>query len=392
MVLELNTYGGLLQSADSMRSALLAAPMTTIAWIHPNAASAGALISLACDSIYMAPGATFGAATVVNQAGEPAPPKYQSYMRGLMRATALAKGRDPAIAEKMVEPELALEGISPAGEVITFTDTEARQHGYSNGTVATFEGVLEAAGLQNLPVHQHENTWVEAVIQFLIHPAVASFLTMLILMGLFMELKSPGLGFPGLVAATAAALYFAPHYLEGMVTWLELILFFGGILCLILEIFIIPGFGVAGILGIVGVVGGLVLAVLNNDGFNFELVDRSTVLYHLSMTLLLAVVALLAVFWLGRSYFQNRRGQANPIVDFTTLRNPEDAPELLALVGHTAVAATDLRPSGYILHGDGRYPAESDSRWIPQGQTVRVLRIQNGTAIVNEAPQAAALG
>jgi membrane-bound serine protease (ClpP class) len=94
-------------------------------YINSDAASAGALISIACDSIYMSPGASIGAATVVDGSGEKAPDKYQSYMRSIMRSTAEENGRDPRIAEGMVDESFAIDSIKLEGQVITFSTSEA---------------------------------------------------------------------------------------------------------------------------------------------------------------------------------------------------------------------------------------------------------------------------
>ena len=133
ILLELNTFGGELDAADKIRTLLLNAPMPTLVFINNNAASAGALIAIACDSIYMASGSSIGAASVVNQNGEVMPDKYQSYMRSLMRATAEKNGRDPDIAQAMVDPDVRIVGISDSGKVLTFTTEEAMKNGFCEG-------------------------------------------------------------------------------------------------------------------------------------------------------------------------------------------------------------------------------------------------------------------
>src|SRR5690606_36512542 len=119
VLIRMNTFGGMVNFADSIRSRILDSPIPTIVYIDHNAASAGALISLACDKIYLSKGSSIGAASVVNQTGEIMPEKYQSYMRGLMRATADAKGRDPRIAEAFVDPNVDLPQWKQAGQVLT---------------------------------------------------------------------------------------------------------------------------------------------------------------------------------------------------------------------------------------------------------------------------------
>ncbi|MGW8316797.1 MAG: NfeD family protein, partial [Bacteroidales bacterium] len=269
MILHLNTYGGELAAADSIRTKLLNSPIPVHVFIDDNAASAGALISIACDSIYMKPGAKIGAATVVNQTGEQVPDKYQSYMRAMMRATAEAHGKDtivqesdtllvwhrnPAIAEAMVDPKLYVEGVSDTGQVLTFTATEAIANGYCEGTVESMTEVIEKLGIESYELKNYTPSPLDRVIGFLINPIVHGILIMVIIGGIYFELQSPGIGFPLAAAILAALLYFAPLYLEGLAENWELILFIVGVILIMVEIFAIPGFGVAGVAGIIAMI------------------------------------------------------------------------------------------------------------------------------------------
>jgi membrane-bound serine protease (ClpP class) len=194
-------------------------------FIDDNAASAGALIAIACDSIYMKPGGKIGAATVVNQTGEQVPDKFQSYMRATMRATAEAQGkdtivsgsdtllvwrRDPAIAEAMVDPKLYVEGISDTGQVLTFTANEAVLNGYSEGTAESMEEVIAKLGLEEYTLKTYTPSSMDKVIGFLINPLVSGVLIMIIIGGIYFELQSPGIGFALGASIVAALLYFAP--------------------------------------------------------------------------------------------------------------------------------------------------------------------------------------
>ena len=144
ILIHMNTYGGTLDDADSIRTKILNSRIPVYVFIDKNAASAGALISIACDSIYMAPGANIGAATVVNQQGEQMPDKYQSYMRSMMRSTAEAKNRDVDIAQAMVDPKVYVPGISDSGQVLTFTVSEAIKYDFCEAKLNSIEEVLES--------------------------------------------------------------------------------------------------------------------------------------------------------------------------------------------------------------------------------------------------------
>ena len=181
IVIHLNTYGGTVLDADSIRTKILNSPIPVYAFIDNNAASAGALIALSCDSIYMREGANMGAATVVNQTGQPMPDKYQSYMRSIMRATAEAQGkdtiisgqdtivkwrRDPKIAEAMVDQSLYIPGIIDTGKVLTMTPTEAIKYGFCEGMVSNIQQVIDKAGLENYVVKEYKPTTLEQFYRF----------------------------------------------------------------------------------------------------------------------------------------------------------------------------------------------------------------------------------
>jgi membrane-bound serine protease (ClpP class) len=211
--MRLNTFGGALDAADRMRTALLEAPFTTVSFIDHQAASAGALISLACDLIYMSPGSTVGSATVVNQNGEPMPEKYQSYMRSLMRATAQETGRDPELAEQMVNGET----------IVSLTTKEALEIGFSQGQAENITEVVDQLGYAHCEIHQYKETWLDKIIGFFLLPLVQALLLMGMIGGVVFELKTPGVGFPLGLAIVCAICYFSPLFLEGMVQYWEVI-------------------------------------------------------------------------------------------------------------------------------------------------------------------------
>lgn len=196
VLIHMNTYGGLLDAADSIRTLLLNSPIPVYVFIDNNAASAGALISIACTRIYMRKGGSIGAATVVTENAEALPDKYQSYMRSMMRSTAEARGRDPRIAEAMVDARIAVPGVNDSGKVLTLTATEAMQHGYCDGLAENEKEVLQQAGFSNHTIIRFEASWLDNFIGWLMHPAVSGILILLMLGGLYYELQHPGIGLP----------------------------------------------------------------------------------------------------------------------------------------------------------------------------------------------------
>ena len=196
-----------MDAADSMRTAILHAPVPVIAFIDMQAASAGALISIACDSIYMRSG-SIRISIVVNQNGEVMPDKYQSFMRGMMRSTAEAHGRrsdgswfrDPAIAEKMVDT---------AG-VLSFTPDEAIEAGYCEGKAESIDEVISIMELDDCEIVHQQLSWIERFILMMLSPVLQGIFLMMIVGGIYFEVQSPGLGLPSVIALLGAVLYFSP--------------------------------------------------------------------------------------------------------------------------------------------------------------------------------------
>ena len=251
VIIHMDTYGGAVTDAKDIVERILSFDKPVWVFIDKDAASAGALISLACDSIYMAAGSSIGAATVVTVDGSAAPDKYQSYMRATMRSLADEKGRDPRIAEGMVDESIEIEGVTKAGEVITFSTFEAIENGFCEAKVESVDEILQRNGIEDYEIEHFELPGSEKVIAFFLNPVISGLLILIIIGGIWFELQTPGVGFPIAAAAVAAILYFTPYYLNGLAANWEIILFFMGIVLILLEVFVIPGFGIAGISGII---------------------------------------------------------------------------------------------------------------------------------------------
>lgn len=377
VLIHMNTYGGLVDMADSIRTRLLNAKPTVLVFIDNNAASAGALIAIACDSIYMRKSASIGAATVVNQTGEVVPDKYQSYMRATMRATAESTGRDPKIAEAMVDPSVYIEGIIDSGKVLTFTSSEAQKHGFCNGEAENIAEVLQLAGVENYEIVKQELTATDKAINWLINPAISGILVLIIIGGIYFELQTPGVGFPLAASVFAAILYFAPLYLEGLAANWEILLFFVGAILLLVEIFVIPGFGVAGISGIALILFSLVSSLLQNEGFDFEVPQSGaglSVVQALATVLIPFGLLITFLLFFGQNLLQMAAFKR------LALQSTQDADagyvvadQQNHLVGETGLALTDLRPSGKVQIAGRPYDAKATTGWIDKGTTVRIV-------------------
>ena len=384
VLLDLDTYGGAVDAADSIRTAILRYEKPVIAYINMQAASAGALISIACDSIYMKTGSSIGAATVVNQTGEVMPDKYQSFMRGMMRSTAQAVGRDPEIAESMVDT---------AG-VLSLTPEEAVKVGYCEGIAETIEEVVNKVTpdksfvIKNM---EDDMTWLDRLIQLLLNPFLQSIFMMMIVGGIFVEIRTPGIGLPLVTAIVGALLYFAPLYVEQLAVSWEILLFVTGLLLIALEIFVIPGFGVAGISGIIAVVAALAFAMIDNaelfrwDGtLNLQPLLRPVATVILSLT-----AAVFGSVWLVRRLYNTRS------FDAIALRQEMKAEDgftgvvsgLEHLIGEELTVFADLKPAGKVKAADGRvYEAIlAFGGYAEKGSPVRVIRTEQGRLYCEKA-------
>lgn len=399
IVVDMNTYGGMVVYADSLRSLILNSPRPVWVFINNNAASAGALIAIACDKIYMREGANIGAATVVNQSGEAMPDKYQSYMRSMIRSTAEANGRDtvingqdtvyrwkrdPRIAEAMVDERIFIEGVTDSGKVVTFTPREAIRFGFCDGMAENVDEVLRLGKVSDYTIASYTPTMIDKLIGFLINPMVQGLLIMAIVGGIYFELQTPGIGFPLLAALTACLLYFAPLYLEGFANHWEIIAFVVGVILLLLEIFVIPGFGIAGISGIVCIVGALIFAGIDEVSFGFP--DDFVNAFIKSMFLVVgsSVLALCGSIWVGGKLFGSRH---LPFALHATQQKEDGyvGVDMSAAqeIGKIGIAMTDLHPAGKVAVDKEIYDAVSlEGDYIEKGAGVRIKKYQAGQVYV----------
>lgn len=399
ILIHMNTYGGMVVYADSLRSLILNCEKPVWVFIDNNAASAGALISIACDKIFMREGANIGAATVVNQSGEAMPDKYQSYMRSMIRATAQAHGkdtlvhgndttfrwkRDPHIAEAMVDQNIRIEGVSDSGKIVTFTPHEAIKYGFCDGIAENIDQVLKQEKIDDYIIESYRPTAMDRIIGFLINPILQGLLIMVIVGGIYFELQTPGIGFPLAAALIACLLYFAPLFLEGFASYWEIIAFIVGVVLLLLEIFVIPGFGVAGVSGITLIVGALVFAGIDKVSFEFLGDFVLVIVRSLFLVVSSSLIALGLSMWIGSKLLCSRRWAFALHAE----QKAEDGYvgvdlSIQEVVGKSGQTMTDLRPVGKVMIGQEIYDAVSlFGDYIPKNIPVRVKKFQAGQVYV----------
>lgn len=384
-LIEMNTYGGAVNFADSIRTLLLNAKMKTIVYVNNNAASAGTLISLASDYIYMHTGASLGAASVVNDKGEILPEKYQSFMRGLMRATAEAKGRDTKMAEAFVDGNVSLPQWKEDGQVLTFTAAEAFKAKLTKAEVKDVEEIYTDLSIASPQVTTYELTIVDKLIGFLINPFISGLLIMGIMAGIYFELQTPGIGFALVVALICSSLFFAPLYLQGLADNWEIALFVIGVVLLAAEIFVIPGFGIAGILGIVFVLCGLAFSMLANDYFDFK-ISKPGLLVNSFLIVVAAMifsVALMVIF--GKNILQSSAFKKLVLADEQTAESgyTSSVPKV-NLIHRDGIAKTVLRPGGKIEIDGIWYDAVALDGFIEAGEAIYVEKHENYNLFVRK--------
>jgi len=381
VLIEMDTYGGAVNDADDIRTRILEFPKPIYVFINKNAASAGALISIACDSIYMAPGASIGAATVVTPDGAAAPDKYQSYMRSIMRSTAEATGRNPKIAEAMVDESIEVDSISEAGSVITFSTSEAIKYGFCEAEVTSISDLTDHLNLESYQINEFNLSTSEKIIAVFLNPFISGILILVILGGIYFELQTPGVGFPILASAVAAILYFLPYYLNGLAENWEIIAFFGGVLLLAMEIFVIPGFGIAGISGLILTLGSLILVMLNNDAFDFSFVEMDEIVIAITTTLAGLMGGIILMFMGGV------RLAGSKVFQRIALQDIQDRQEgytsnfkIGTFLGKTGTTFTVLRPSGKILIDGEIFDAYTRGEYIDKNSEIIVID-ESGTSL-----------
>lgn len=377
VLLDLDTYGGAVNAADSIRSAILRYEKPVVVFVNMQAASAGALISIACDSIYMKTGSSIGAATVVSQTGDVMPDKYQSFMRGMMRSTAQATGRDPQIAESMTD----------TANVLSLTPTEAIAVGFCEGICENeYEVAEKVAGGNEFVIKNMEEdmTWLDRLIQLLLNPLLQSIFMMMIVGGIFVEIRTPGIGLPLITAIVGALLYFAPAYIGHLAQSWEILLFVVGLVLIAVEIFVLPGFGVCGITGIIAVLVSLAFSMVDNiELFHWDgTLNLRPVIQPLGIVVLSSTAAIFGSVWLVRKLYDTRS------FDHIALRQEMKAEEgftgvvsgLESLIGQDVTVFTDMRPGGKVMTLDGRIfeATLKFGGYASKGELLKVVSAEQG--------------
>ena len=389
-IVEINTPGGRLDSAFALKDVLLETTVHTVVFVNHQALSAGALIAIAANDLYLAKGSVIGAATpIYSDSGEKTPEKIVSATRKEFAAAAEVRGRDTLIAQAMVDESIEIDGISEEQKLLTLTAQEAEQYKFSNGTVDNFDALLDALEISEANIVTHEPAWAEKFVRFITTPEVASLLLTLGMLALILEFKIPGASAAGIIAVIAYALFFWGHHISGLAGWEEVLLVVGGILLLALEIFVIPGFGIAGAAGVGCLLTGLFLSFFGD----LSLVSSSDMIQIATYMCAAIFTAIFGSIFLIRRFFgEHLQGAGlihHDVFSFKGSRQSEggepfnDVRDSLVL-GDQGKAITDLRPSGTVQFANQKVSAVSEGDFISEGQIVEIVE-KDGVRIVVKA-------
>lgn len=381
IIFRINTFGGRVDAATQIKDAILSSNVHTIAFVDKRAISAGSLIALSCKEIVMVPGASMGATTVVDQTGTKQSEKAQSYMRAEMRATAEANGRRTDIAEAMVDERVVIPGLVDSTQLLTLTSEEAINYEMADTILTSINEILAAHNLADADIVKVDVNWGEDVVRFLSNPVISSILMMIILIGFFTEIKTPGWGLPGTAAVIALILFFGSGLILELVSFLEIIIFIAGVVLLLLEIFVVPGFGLFGILGITAIVASLFMGLLAD----FQIVTWNMISIALIQLAAAFVVTFVAGYFLSKVLPKTNFFNRLILQDNIVIRSGYAAePETYELVGKEGEALTDLRPSGTAIFGDNRIDVITEGSYLTKGTKVVVIKESGSKVVVRE--------
>jgi membrane-bound serine protease (ClpP class) len=392
LLLELNTFGGRVDSAVAIRDALIELEIPTVVFINKRAISAGALISLACDKIVMSPGGTIGAATPITvtpgaELPEAVSEKYLSYFREEMRSTAEAKGRDADVAEAMVDADKVVEGVSEEGKLLTLTTKKALELNFADFEATSSDEALELLGLPK-ETEELVRTWSESLVGFLTSQAIVSLLGVAMMVLAYMEYQTPGFGIFGGSAVACFLILFFSHYLVNLAGWEELLLFVIGMILLMVEIFVLPGFGVAGILGVFFVMASGVLILMAGDWSDFSFSNPFS-LDAIQRVLFSALLGFGVLLLLLRLLPKKGGSAAGRLILGTSLAGGDALLEATPQgqgepwLGKKGVALSPLKPSGKAKVEGQRLEVATEGEYIEAGEKIQILRRQGSHWVVS---------
>tara|TARA_B100000809_G_C15139482_1_gene532397 strand:+ start:2090 stop:3370 length:1281 start_codon:yes stop_codon:yes gene_type:complete len=394
VIFDINTFGGRVDAATQIKDAILGADILTIAFINRRAISAGALISLSCEKIYMTGGGLIGAATAVDMTGKKGSEKVISFMREEMASTAEKRGRSKEIARGMVDEELTFTHLVIGGDSIKVDDIEGRKDGklisltteqalkykIADGTAENMEALLDSLGYSSFETIETAENWSEAIVRFLTNPVVASLLTTFGFLGILFELQSPGWGIPGFVGLTCLILSLSASYIAQLATMSDMLFVLTGLALILLEVLVIPGFGIAGLGGIGLMIYGLYLLLLPDIPVGEEVLGQAMDGFLIGLVGAVIGLVLLVKLMIKTKFWEQ--------LTAPDTQKKEDGYSNTfgweSLQGETGISDTDLHPSGWVRVKDQRIFVVSEGEFIEEGKEIKILSVDGNRVLVRE--------
>lgn len=387
VVIELHTPGGLGTVMLDMRDAIVESALPTLAFVR-QAYSAGALLALATDRIYMTPMAHIGDAIPIQLTmGQPQElqgdlkQKILAPMKKEFATTARIKHHREDLAVGMVDLDLEIAGLKPKGEILVLDGPTAVREGLAVKVVNTIEEAVADAGLRGAERIDYQMTTADRLASFLSGPITSVLLIAIVIGGIVIEVKTPGFGLGGFVAIAALFLFFWANWYANLAHWMEIVLFLAGVGLLIGEM-ALPGFGVLGVAGIVCIVVSIFLAMfrLPPEGFDFDYSRMEYAVRNLAWALAMGVAGM---FLIAGALRHSRFWQKVSLGDeMAAKKGFTGVPDLSALVGREGMLLTDLRPVGKVQIGERRFDAIADGQFLERGTSVRVARVEGAQLVV----------
>mgnify|MGYP001159494226 CR=1 FL=1 len=394
VIFDIDTFGGRVDAATQIKDAILDADLLTAAFINRRAISAGALISLSCEKIYITGGGTIGAATAVDMSGKKGSEKVISYMREEMASTAEKRGRNIDIAKGMVDEDLFfthllvdsdsvlvedLEGRKE-GKLITLTTEQAIKYNIADGKTETLNDLLKLLGLEDAEIRNVDVNWSENIVRFLTDPVVASLLMTFGFLGILFELQSPGWGIPGTFGAVCLTLSLGASTIAELATMTDLLIVLAGLALLFIEGFLIPGFGFAGVAGVSVLIFGIYKLLIPEIPVEEDVYSRA--LDGMVIGVVGGLIALILLFRLMiKTKFWNKLtspGVQSKDEGYSVSIGLEE------FVGKTGESTSDLRPSGWVIIKDKKIFVVSEGEYIQKGEKVSILSVDGNRVVVRK--------
>lgn len=395
IIFDVDTFGGRVDAATEIRDLILKESRPTVAYVHRRAISAGALISFSAQYLVFSEGATMGAATPIQLNGgqaEAVGEKMVSYFRSEMRSTAEQNGWDGNLAEAMVDRDKEVKGVSPKGKLLTLTTKQAQAINMMNALHPTLDTLLDEMGMKEAKRIQAQTNWAEDVARFFTDPTVSGLLMSVGMLGIMIELYSPGLGLAGLVGLLCLICFFMGHMVVRLAGFEELSLVIVGLFFLGLEIFVIPGFGLAGVVGLTCLAMGLITAMDElpaTESWNMDIFENEIQVFVFSL-----IGTLVGGWLIMRTLPESRWGSwlvLKEAIDSTAQSETTDSSQSSleknedrkGLIGKEGIAQTPLR-----LSGKGRFEGQvidvvSQSDYIDAGQQIRIVQVEGARIVVS---------